>query len=148
IMFSQYMVLLFEPLSNLTQTVNEKEAFKPLFNRIEEFIYKQSHSEEYYNDLFDQIEEFLFIKDVSILNYKSDLLYYIDEIKIPKKGLFVFKGANGSGKTTLMDILTGVFKSDLIKREGEGSSFQVSEEFKNKISYFKYPLFFLNGSIE
>ena len=69
-------------------------------------------------------------------------------MKIPQKGLFILKGANGSGKTTLMNIIGGVFRPDLIKKENEDSYFKISENFKNKITYFKHPLFFLNGTIE
>lgn len=148
IMFSQYMILLFEPLSNLSQTVNEKKAFQPLFERVEEFIYKLSDSEQDYNNIFYEAEEFLFIKNSSVLNYKYEPLYYIKEMKIPQKGLFILKGANGSGKTTLMNIIGGVFRPDLIKKENEDSCFKISEKFKNKITYFKHPLFFLNGTIE
>ncbi|QQY79107.1 ABC transporter transmembrane domain-containing protein [Keratinibaculum paraultunense] len=145
VMFSQYTAFLFEPLTNLSQTLTEKKAYKPFFDRLEKFLYYNSDSNYKYEKLFCKLDNFIEIKNTEIYNVKKELLYEAN-IVIPKKGFYIIKGANGSGKSMLFNIMTGLISSDQLKVKNNGI-FKMDESFKSKISILSYPLFFFRATV-
>lgn len=145
IMFIQYVAILYQPLtelSNLKANVNSDIA---AFERINEFLdYK--NKEENYLTLFDKQKSILKIKNTEIVNSSNELLFKIDDFEISKKGLYILKGENGTGKTTLFNLISGVYSVEQIK--GNNKYFTINNKMFGKISYLYNPQILFNGTVK
>lgn len=146
VMFSQYTGFLFEPLTNLSQIVTEKKAFQPYFERLEAFLYKVTDSAERYDAFFQTSDVFLKASGVEVYTPKGELLYEAN-IRIPKKGFYIVKGANGSGKSTLFKMIMGQLSGAQMQMHS-GGYFAIDEHFKSDIAILNYPLFAFRGTVK
>ncbi|NUV00340.1 hypothetical protein XO12_09660 [Marinitoga sp. 1154] len=147
IMFSQYLSMLFEPLSQITQAIVEKQSNKGILNRINNFYnYNEEKKLVLENGNKDNIIE---IKDCTIYTENKEKLLEIEDFIINKSnGLYIIKGKNGSGKTTILNLLTQIASPEIIKKNKKNSAFYFSKEFIESCSYLYNPVYLFEGDVK
>ncbi|WP_425448702.1 ABC transporter transmembrane domain-containing protein [Dethiothermospora halolimnae] len=148
VMFSQYLNMLFEPLSILTRVSVEKKSTKPIFDRLDKFINHKSTSKDGYLNLLNEDKNLLLINNYDIYNKNNDLLFKVDNLTITNRGVYLIQGDNGTGKTTLFNLLTGINDVNSIKPNGDSFKFQILKTLYDNFSYLYNPGFLFSGTVE
>ncbi|WGS64927.1 ABC transporter transmembrane domain-containing protein [Marinitoga aeolica] len=147
IMFSQYLSMLFEPLSQIAQAIVEKHSNKGILNRINDFYnYKEKENINLENENKDNIIE---IKNCSIYTENKEKLLEIENFILNKRnGLYIIKGKNGAGKTTIFNLLTQISSPEMIKKNNKNSVFYFSKDFIKNCSYLYNPIYLFEGDVK
>ncbi len=148
IMFAQYLNMLFEPLSGLSEIITERGSMKPIFDRINNFLNFNTNSDKLYSEIIDSKDAVIEIKNCDVYVKEDSKLFHIDDFTMKNKGIYSIKGENGSGKTTFFNLLTGINSIENIKANDEHGYIRLSNILKNKFSYLYNPPLIFEGTVK
>lgn len=143
IMGYQYLGYIASPVINCSEILIRLKANKEHIERVEtlEFHVDRNNQHE-----FIRTEESRLVKANNFEFYKNtakkELLFYIENLEISNKGLYLIKGRNGVGKSSLFNYILGY--SDYSLGKGDIS---ISNKIE-KSAYLTYPIFFFDGSFK
>ncbi|NSW90981.1 MAG: ATP-binding cassette domain-containing protein [Firmicutes bacterium] len=141
IMGYQYLQIISGPINGVAQIYLRYKANKEHIDRVDLLDLASETNNDYESK--KTIDEYIVSAENFNLYLDEDhknLLFKIDSLRIPTKGLFLFKGKNGVGKSMMLNLLLGLV--DIKWTTGE---FNINMDISNT-GYLTYPLFFINGS--
>ncbi len=131
----------YTPLSNIFLYITDIKSYRVNVEKMESFLYNKIDNKAYLG-LYSDAEDEIYVKDCNIYNEKEDLLYKAN-LRIKESGFYIIKGPNGSGKSTLFNIIAGIYSPNQIKGDCI-----INKKYLDNMSILKYPLFFIEGSVE
>ena len=138
----QLSQLLQEPLARCFEILTYQSINDIHIKRLEEFSEESERKYQYTE--YIQTKNLIQIEDASFFATKEreKLLFTIDQLCIPKKGITLIKGSNGSGKSMFINYLTGYAHKEVCS-----GNVQIDESVLS-VAYLSYPVLLIQGDLK
>lgn len=139
----QLSQLLQDPINKCFEILIHRMVNDVHIERIQQFINLQ-HEKSGFEDIFLLQNELALIKKGKLFSTpeRTDMLFTVNDLLLPKNSLIVIKGSNGTGKSTLTNLLTGFIDIDIF------DGILKLNHSLSKAAYLSHPILFAEGDIK